>query len=740
MIYQTGTVTVTHGSNTVTGLGTKFLTYVSKGNLFKIQDERGVYFVASVDSDTQVTLVFPYKGSTGSLLDYSIIADKTPNLGLPFIDRRDPDAAQVVNAALTMIDYQAGDFLDFQSLTTVTYSGESNFFIRGDYHTDELCDGRVIRFDDVSGDMVRYNLVDHSYMFEASVNGTPSSLSISYDSVVGDVDPVGSYDVLHNITKGNYVFIGSLVSGEGTISIDPDELGYMGGTEDWGDNDIIRVYGITQSVGIISSVTTSQVVVTSSDLTGFLSGDLLYNYNKANTRTILSVSSNTIMTNTTNDDWEADDYVYTVQTKVTTSMNNLIETIYSISYGARSQIGEDSVKAEHIDFGYGSNQVDAESIPFSSTYLDSLDVESAIDEVKIDLTAHILSGEGAHAGTSISFVDDGSAVGRPLTSTNVMDAINELKSQVAYSPHIQSTVTEDSDNDWYFTSDSFLLYPSSFFNSGEWWIRFETGVNIGDLKPLDVFDYETGTFYTISGEGFTYDPNEGDQFSLILKSVEAEIIGDFSSYYTKTQLQTSGESNVHWGNIKSVPSSITNPTLISNHNSLNNLSYAASGHTGFAASSHTHTESQITDLDHYNSTDFASDFASSDLNDLDTKNHSDLGELDYDSSGHTGFKPSTKSKYTVQINSGEDVPSDYDLVIVYGPSAISARKVTLGTSDGQELEIRGKWDITSNTVRLYSGENLRMSGDFIIGSSDVIYLEWFSGENYWLEKSRITKA
>lgn len=736
MIYQTGSASVVHGSNTVIGTGTKFLTYISKGSLFKIHDEKDVYSIASVDSDTEFTLVFPYKGTTGNLLDYSIISDRTSNIGLPFIDKRDPDAAQVVNAAFSLIDNQVGDFLDFQTLTTVTYSGETAFWIRGDYHTDQLCDGRIIRLDDVNGDMVRYNVVDHNYLFSASINGTPASTTISYDGLTGSIDLISMYDILYNVTKDNYIYISSIVSGEVTI----DSAGFMGGGDDWSDNDVIRVYGFTEGWGTITTVTTSQVVVNSTDETGFVVGDLLYNYTRGNTRTILGRVSSTITTNTTTDNWVANDYIYTVKCKITTSMNNLINTIYSVSYGARSQIGTDSVKAEHIDFGYGTNQIDAESIPFSSSLLSSLNVEEALDEVKIDLTAHIISGEGAHAGTSISFVDDGSSIGRPLTSTNVMDAINEIKSMINYSPHIKSTVTEDSDNDWYFVSDSFSLYPSAFFNSGEWWIRMETGVNVGDLRILDTFVPATSTFYTVSGEGFSYAPNEGNEFSLMLKSAESEIIGDFSSYYTKSQLQVSGESNVHWGNIKNVPAAILSPATSTNHALLSNLSYAASSHTGFAPTTHNHTESQITDLDHYKTTDFTVDFSGENLLHLKTRAHSSTTGLDYASSGHTGFRPTAKTSYSLQINSGEDIPSGYDIVIVYGPSAITARKVTLGTYDGQDLEIRGKSTITSNTVRIYSGENLRISGDFTIGSSDVMYLEWFSGENYWIEKNRITKA
>lgn len=69
--YSTGTATLTNGSKTVAGSGTAWKANVDAGMLFHIGNER-VYAVASVDSDTQITLRDAYEGSTGGGKGYSL--------------------------------------------------------------------------------------------------------------------------------------------------------------------------------------------------------------------------------------------------------------------------------------------------------------------------------------------------------------------------------------------------------------------------------------------------------------------------------------------------------------------------------------------------------------------------------------------------------------------------------------------------------------------------------------------
>lgn len=89
--YTTGTVSVTNGSNVVTGSGTAFLTNVIVGNSFNISGENVVYTVASVDSDTQIKLSVNYEGTTSSGSSYQISTSFTPNSNFYEVNIGDKD-------------------------------------------------------------------------------------------------------------------------------------------------------------------------------------------------------------------------------------------------------------------------------------------------------------------------------------------------------------------------------------------------------------------------------------------------------------------------------------------------------------------------------------------------------------------------------------------------------------------------------------------------------------------------
>lgn len=76
--YSTGTVTVTEGSTTVTGAGTAWLANVDSGMIFGASTSE--LPVASVASDTSLTLAVPWPGSTQAGIAYAIQQTVT-NLG-----------------------------------------------------------------------------------------------------------------------------------------------------------------------------------------------------------------------------------------------------------------------------------------------------------------------------------------------------------------------------------------------------------------------------------------------------------------------------------------------------------------------------------------------------------------------------------------------------------------------------------------------------------------------------------
>jgi len=86
--YSTGTVAVTEGSATVTGTGTSWEDNVDAGMLFQVGNGR-VYVVASVDSNTQLTLTEPYEGATASGQSYTLhnvykVTSADPYVDAPF--------------------------------------------------------------------------------------------------------------------------------------------------------------------------------------------------------------------------------------------------------------------------------------------------------------------------------------------------------------------------------------------------------------------------------------------------------------------------------------------------------------------------------------------------------------------------------------------------------------------------------------------------------------------------------
>ena len=100
--YKTGTASVTSGSATVTGSGTAWLSNVSAGDAFTIVGSGVTYTVASVASDTSLTLSANYAGSTASGQSYAITRDFTTD-GIPELSQGDIETATIFTRAVRKI-------------------------------------------------------------------------------------------------------------------------------------------------------------------------------------------------------------------------------------------------------------------------------------------------------------------------------------------------------------------------------------------------------------------------------------------------------------------------------------------------------------------------------------------------------------------------------------------------------------------------------------------------------------
>ena len=101
--YKTGTATVTNGSATVTGTNTLWLANVTAGDSFTIASTGVMYNVASVDSDTQVTLSAPYAGVTASGVVYAIGTGFTVPDSFPEMSQGDIETATIFTRGMRKI-------------------------------------------------------------------------------------------------------------------------------------------------------------------------------------------------------------------------------------------------------------------------------------------------------------------------------------------------------------------------------------------------------------------------------------------------------------------------------------------------------------------------------------------------------------------------------------------------------------------------------------------------------------
>jgi hypothetical protein len=101
--YSTGTASVTNGSPTVTGTNTLWLANVTAGDSFTIASTGVMYDVASVDSDTQVTLSVNYAGVTAAGAVYAIGTGFTVPDSFPEMSQGDIETATIFTRAMRTI-------------------------------------------------------------------------------------------------------------------------------------------------------------------------------------------------------------------------------------------------------------------------------------------------------------------------------------------------------------------------------------------------------------------------------------------------------------------------------------------------------------------------------------------------------------------------------------------------------------------------------------------------------------
>lgn len=102
--YQTGTITLYSGEQSVSGEGTAWLTNASVGDLIKKRSENAFYTIGAITSDTTIDLTTNYVGTSCSGELYSITKDFTDNYDAPEIWPGDKDWAYHVTYGFRIFD------------------------------------------------------------------------------------------------------------------------------------------------------------------------------------------------------------------------------------------------------------------------------------------------------------------------------------------------------------------------------------------------------------------------------------------------------------------------------------------------------------------------------------------------------------------------------------------------------------------------------------------------------------
>jgi len=194
-VYNVGTVTVTNGSNVVTGYGTSFSANVSVGDRFIRLGDAVWYTVSSVDSNTQLHLSSNYGGASGSGLYYEIYRDFTPNAKLPKLYGGDRADWPVVIADLAdKIDNWALGWNE--TPFTCTYASATSFTCSGD-KTSLFTTGTRLKIVHAGG-TTYHNVTGSSYSAPNTTVNIDGSISTPISQVQHSLMIMGANGPLQN--------------------------------------------------------------------------------------------------------------------------------------------------------------------------------------------------------------------------------------------------------------------------------------------------------------------------------------------------------------------------------------------------------------------------------------------------------------------------------------------------------------------------------------------------------------
>jgi len=104
--YTVGTVSITNGSNVVTGTGTLWLANVSVGDWILFNATTPTYQIAGITSNIDLTLTANYSGLTLPTASYIAHKDYTSPYNLPLLSQNDLETSEIFSRAMRLINDQ----------------------------------------------------------------------------------------------------------------------------------------------------------------------------------------------------------------------------------------------------------------------------------------------------------------------------------------------------------------------------------------------------------------------------------------------------------------------------------------------------------------------------------------------------------------------------------------------------------------------------------------------------------
>jgi len=196
--YKTGTASVTNNSPTVTGTNTLWLANVSAADSFTIAGDGVMYDVASVDSDTQITLSAPYAGTTASGVVYAIGTGFTVPDNFPEMSQGDIETATIFTRAMRKIQGKISSILagganaNFTAMPQVGGDPIVESGSNADGEWTRWSDGTQICTDTVTlNSVVTARIISATWTFPVSFSSTSYSIAhLPYQGLGSDASNV----------------------------------------------------------------------------------------------------------------------------------------------------------------------------------------------------------------------------------------------------------------------------------------------------------------------------------------------------------------------------------------------------------------------------------------------------------------------------------------------------------------------------------------------------------------------